>query len=365
MANSSTPRVVTVQLKQFRCFSERTFDLDAPLVYICGSNGSGKTSLIEALHYACYVRSFRTPSYRELSSHATDSFFIKLMVRSTTDMDQIQVGCYGSKRLIKVNQKRIEFHKDLIQHYRAITITEDSLKLVQEGPIERRAFLDTALALNDATYADALRLMQATLEARNAALHTGVWKPDLYTIWTQQLWERASGVQAYRILFLRKLEQEVRQLIATYFDGEFDIEFTYQPKRMITGATYDEFMGANTTLKNEELRFRRSLFGAHLDDINITFRHTKARSFASRGQQKLIVILIKAAYSKLLIPSEGPTVMLIDDFMTDFDHQRVTLLLQLLCDLDLQLIFTSPVRDPFFENLAKSACPSTLSLYLD
>jgi DNA replication and repair protein RecF len=366
MVEVSLPsRVLTLHLKQFRCFTERVFNLDAPLICICGPNGIGKTSLLEALHYACYVRSFRTMSPRELSAHDQDSFFIKLLVRNSASTDHIQVGSYGGKRLIKINQKVVSLHKELVQHYRAISVTEDDLGFIKESPLVRRTFLDQALGLIDTEYVHALRAMRATLEMRNAALHTGQCQAELYFLWTQQLWERSVIVQQKRREFLEKIELEVRKFVSTYFLDAFRITCSYVAKRSADSGVFTDFMVRNPMLQAEELRLRRSLFGAHLDDITITFHGKSSRQFSSRGQQKLIVLLIKAAQIVLLPPSQGPTIMLLDDFMTDLDLDRMKLLLTLLLDLGVQLIFTNPMANSPFEQLAKELCPDTFSLYLD
>ena len=73
-------QLVSVQLKDFRCFGQKTIDLNSPIVLICGSNGSGKTSLLEAVYYGCYLRSFRTHLSRDLIALEKDSFFIKLFL---------------------------------------------------------------------------------------------------------------------------------------------------------------------------------------------------------------------------------------------------------------------------------------------
>src|SRR5437667_414574 len=71
-------QLASIQLKDFRCFEQATIDLDSSIVLICGKNGAGKTSLLEALHYGCYLRSFRTHLARELVALGKESFFIKI-----------------------------------------------------------------------------------------------------------------------------------------------------------------------------------------------------------------------------------------------------------------------------------------------
>ena len=83
---------------------------------------------------------------------------------------------------------------------------------------------------------------------------------------------------------------------------------------------------------------------AHLDDIEVVFYERKSKIFASRGQQKLLVVLLKIAQLQLLISRFPGAVLLLDDFMTDFDQERLGRLLAMLNSMDVQLIFTSPVR---------------------
>ena len=102
-------------------------------------------------------------------------------------------------------------------------------------------------------------------------------------------------------------------------------------------------MQASSTLYQNELQAGRSLFGAHLDDFIIRFQDKKSKQFASRGQQKLVVLLMKIAQIKQLSRKKGPAIFLLDDFMTDFDPERVRTLFSILAQLDTQLIFTCPV----------------------
>src|SRR5260370_35305801 len=102
-------------------------------------------------------------------------------------------------------------------------------------------------------------------------------------------------------------------------------------------------------MKSEQY-FKRSLFGAHVDDFIITLEGKKSRACASRGQQKMIVLLVKIAQIKQLTLKNGPIIFLLDDFMTDFDVERGASLLQVLFELNCQLIFTSPRRDSALES---------------
>src|SRR5580692_6261147 len=131
MVNHNNIRLVSqLYIKQFRCFEERSFVFTAPIVLLEGANGTGKTSIVEALHFLCYVKSFRALSPRELIAHNQPAFFIKAILRTEEVEDSIQAGFAGAQRLIKINDQPVKSYKELIDHYRVITITEHDIDLI-------------------------------------------------------------------------------------------------------------------------------------------------------------------------------------------------------------------------------------------
>jgi DNA replication and repair protein RecF len=323
-------QVRNLQLKNFRCFKDVTVSFDSPLVVISGANGTGKTSLLEALYYACYARSFRTYNAQELIRFNEPSFFIKVGFGSDNEHHELHVGFADKKRLIKLNQHTVATYKQLLDHYRVVTLTEDELELIKGGPEERRRFLDQATLLQDPEHVSDLKKLRHIVTARNALLKQSVVDEDSYQVWTQQLKTCSTLVQMRRILLLKDLEQIINTLLVQYVSPDNSITLEYVPK------LYE------ADLYEREMRFGRSLFGAQLDEIVIHFQEKKSRVFASRGQQKLLVVLIKMAQVQLLLDKRGPCLILLDDFMTDFDPYHAQALVKALIDLKCQLLFTAP-----------------------
>lgn len=336
-------RITHVQLKNFRCFTSFELELDHPIILIEGLNGTGKTSLLEALHYICYLRSFRTYSPQELVQFGADTFFIKARVNADQNESyDLQVGFGNKKRLVKINEKAVSTYKELLDYYRIITLNEDDLLLIKEGPDLRRLFIDQAIILSSPEHAAASRRMRDIIDNRNALLKKGGSR-ESYELWTEQLWQLSTLISDTRVQALALLEKEIKELITRYFNNSFEIQFTYVPKKNYL-VSFEEFMEKNPNLYHDEMRFCRSLFGAHLDDFSIRFKEVSSRNFASRGQQKLIILLLKAAQVKSLQALKGQCVLLLDDFMTDFDHEKARHLITLLTDLGIQLIFTVPAQ---------------------
>lgn len=331
-----------LQVKNFRCFPSHTIDLNAPVVLIQGANGSGKTSLLEALHYTCYLKSFRTHIPRDMIAFEEENFFIQATCRDHS----ITVGTSRGKKQVKVDQKPVTSYKQLREYYRVITITEDDLALVKGNPEKRRSFLDYALLLLESSLSTVYKQYKQVLEQRNALLQRSHYSREEFLIWTRKIWELSLEIQEHRESYLIGLVQQVKLLCNTYWpDKQYDLE--YSRKKIIKEECFEDFIVRNEGLFEKEKRYGRSLFGIHLDDIDIVLSKKNARLFSSRGQQKLIVLLLKIAQIRHLIDLHGKdhTLFLIDDFMTDFDDEVIKNLMTAILELGVQVIFSSPIEN--------------------
>jgi len=336
-------------LKNFRCFDEKTFDFGNRIIVIEGRNGIGKSSLIEALHYSCYLKSFRTHLHRDIMNLDQDYFFVGVDFRmeDTGLFDQISVG-YSSQdgKVVKYNQKPVQSHKELISRYRIVALSADDLQLIQGSPDLRRAFLNYALFLQYPETLQQYRRFKTLLDNRNKLLNNGsdVFASDEMMLWTRELWQVTVELQVLRKQYLSKLQERVNELLKTHFSTEstlLQVEFGYLAKNIDSRQNFEDFwkeFQRKTLL--DEVNFRRSMIGLHLDDFYIKFQDKRARAFASRGQQKLIVFLIKLAQLQETAGELG--VLLLDDFVTDFDQARLSGCLEILKKSPYQIFLTCP-----------------------
>ncbi len=329
-----------LQLNNFRCFRQSTIRFEGRLTLIEGLNGSGKSSVLEALHYLCYLRSFRTATPRDLLNFGQDTFFLKAVVAGSDQEHEIQVGFSGKKRLVKIDNKAIDSYKELMHYYRVITLTEDDLTLIHGGPQERRSYIDQALLLFNPDVAPVLKTFRHAAESRNRALQSGAYQHDYHMVAAEQLWHASCAVQELRVQMVKESTRVCNELLAQV-GPELSVHLEYCPK-YDPQDSFEQFVSAYPSLLEEERRYGRSLFGAHLDDMSISIKDKRSKQFASRGQQKLVVLLLKVAHIKQLLLAQGQALFLLDDFMTDFDEQRAERILAMLAELPVQLIFTVP-----------------------
>ncbi len=352
-----------LKLRNFRCFSEKEVEFDEKVVVIKGKNGSGKSSILEALHYCCYLRSFRTHLNRELVKIDQDYFFIELDVENSQMTSQIQVG-FGNEqgKLVKHNQKPINSYRELISQYRAVSLCADDIIVVSGAPEFRRALMNySTLLLTPDLYA-VFRRYNQVLEQRNSLLRqiklgmsvTPALTDELL-IWSEKLWVGTVALQRVRLDYLSMLENRVNRLLKSYFDvpeSDFQIKFSYMQKNSAGESdTFEDFWKEYAVKDSQKMEnaLGRSFYGAHLDDFVINFYGKKAKIYASRGQQKLIIFLIKIAQLDCMEQAGIPGVLLLDDFLTDFDQQNLRRGINLLNEKDFQVFITSPIALDVFD----------------
>lgn len=345
-----------LRLKNFRCFSTLDLSFDNKFVVLEGDNGTGKSTILEALHYACYLKSFRTRLKKELVNFEQDHFFLQVDFEEEFDLskNQIQIGfSKNDTKSVKFNQKQVISYKDIISRYKVISLAEDDLQLVVGAPEFRRSYLNQSLFLLNPEILILLKEYKKILDQRNRFIAinsqskiVGTKKNELFS-WTEQLWSRTYLLQNQRVEFLKKVENKVNLFLDQYFssmDSKISIELIYS-KKNFKQDSFDEFWKFyEKDLIHKEQRWQRTLFGFHLDDFTINFKNKRARFFASRGQQKLVLFLLKVV-QLLEIQENEPGVLLLDDFLTDFDINKLMGAIFLLKDQNFQFFITSPITD--------------------
>ncbi|MFA5999030.1 MAG: DNA replication and repair protein RecF [Candidatus Babeliales bacterium] len=357
-----------LQLQQFRCFIDTTFSFSSPITLITGNNGAGKTSIIEAIHYLCYFKSFRSHIVTDLLYHEADSFFLRghFTLEQEPEMSHIiQVGYGNKKKIIKLDQKNVTSFKDTFPYFKVITLTEDDIDLIRGYPAGRRAFADQAVLFSKPEALDTYRDFKHILHSRNALLVQSAFKgldKLEFDVWSEKLWDSSMKIQQYRQTELKVIEKVVNSLIDQYFDGVYEVEIAYDAKWVTLGESFEDFLRKTAHLTRQELVMKRSMYGAHLDDLIFHIKGKKARMFASRGQQKLVSLLCKLALISISDKHSSLPLILIDDFISDFDKIRLKNLIHFFLSCKNQIIITSPFCDSELESLIAKAHPDVISI---
>lgn len=381
-------KVTSLKLNNFRCFDSRTFTfgIENDIIFITGPNGSGKSSILEALHYSSYLRSFRTHLPVELAlfgaeyfSIATSISHVSSFIHNHTDTDNLQIvlTLNNLKRIVKLNQKPISSFKDIYNIFKVVTVTADDLKLIQDGPLLRRNFIDQTIMFNDPSYISLISKYKRVLENRNALLFSKFDK-ESYNLWSEKLFDLSKTIQKLRIQALENIGQQAKIIFDTInlshnsrkiVSCNLDIKYQYaQPYSLIAHAqNFQEFIELYPSILQDELNRKKTLFGTHLDDFKIIFQDKYSRTFSSRGQQKMILMLLKLAQISLSNKNKDNTkntILLIDDFFSDFDSEKFNAILSFIPTIASQTFVTSPGRS-FIDNTLNNKNLSCQYIELD
>ncbi|MBP9765520.1 DNA replication/repair protein RecF [Candidatus Babeliales bacterium] len=357
-----------IELQNFRCFDKKVVRFSAPITFITGDNGAGKTSILEAIHYLCYFKSFRSSVVQDVIHAGSDNFFLKGNFERQYDFETaqhtLQLGYCQRKKSVKLNQKAVTSYKQILPFFRVITLTEDDIDLVRGYPSVRRSFVDQAVLFCDHEMYDTYTKFRQVLHQRNALFAAGksIDGAEL-EVWDHSLWLQSQLLQKARIQSLKVIEKVVNNLIETYFDGIYEVSLHYDAQLLCLDDDFNSICPKIYALRDQERILKRSLFGAHLDDLRIEIKGKKARNYASRGQQKLVSLLCKVAWTSLV--SDGQyerPVMLIDDFISDFDQIRLSQLANFFIASKNQIILTAPFCDNDVLKIFQKADSEMISL---
>ena len=339
-------------LQNFRNYELLHLDLTPSFNIFVGDNAQGKTNLLEAMYVLAAGRSFRASKDQELIMSKKKSMQIAAKIARDADIRlDVRVGHDTPKKLL-INQKPTRpgyFYGQL----NVVLFTPDDLQLIKGSPGGRRRFLDEEISQVSAVYRDLLSTYQKVLAQRNKVLkdYRGPSSASLLDVFDQQLVDVGSRIVVKRCEAVRKLSLLSRLMHRRITDGKEELTLEYQPffsderhrdAAPWTPAIVEERFWRSIE-ENREMEKRRgfSLVGPQRDDLLFLIQDMEARLYGSQGQQRTAVLACRLAEMEYMRSESGTyPVVLLDDVMSELDHNRRQFLVGILKE-NIQTIITT------------------------
>ncbi len=335
-------------LQNFRNYEEENFDFTEGLNVLFGKNAQGKTNCAEAVFYLCTGTSLRIRHDKQLVKIGADVAKITAEAENRYGKVFIEAEISENKREIRVNGSKITKNADLLGHINSVFFSPGELRLIQDGPDERRRFMNVSISQNSAPYYTALLRYNKILDQRNALLKNPDYTLVLDTlpVWDEQLCKYAATVVKKRVDFLEKLAPYAKEMHAYLTDNAE--ELILRPERKYEGEEAEIAQSLARRLANnyeKDMRLGYTTVGPHRDDIEVLINGVDAKSYASQGQQRTAALSLKLAEVQIFkeISGEYP-VLILDDVMSELDLPRRKKLLQRVHGMQTLLTCTHAER---------------------
>jgi DNA replication and repair protein RecF len=321
--------LVSLAISDFRNITGAGIDPEPEgTTVITGPNGSGKTSILEAVGYLATLQSFRGAPREALVRQGAD----RAILRAETMVDgraltiEAELPAIGRARTM-VNRQTVHRRSDLHQALRATVFTPEDIGMVRAGPVARRDFLDATLAVVDPKAARAVDEVDKVLRQRAALLRTSGRRlsPEVAStldVWDARLHDAGTTLVEARETLVVELGPLAEAHYVRLAGRPTTVAMVY--RRSWSGGLAEALGAART----HDLERGVTSVGPHRDDLELSLSGLPARSHASQGEQRSLALALQLAAHQLATERLGSApVLLLDDVFSELDPARSTALL--------------------------------------
>lgn len=327
-------------LNNFKSFEEKELNFEGKVHCIIGTNGSGKTNLLDSIYYLALCKSYFSTPDASCITFGHDYFSLNGSFVRRGERHVISCAVTSDKKkTFKHDDKPYERLSEHIGLVPLIMIAPQDINLINGAGEERRRFFDTFISQLDGEYLRCIVAYSKLLADRNKLLKNSVGTVidrDLISVLDERISFFGSLIYAKRADICMKISPLVQKLYASIAMGEI-IDVTYESQLhrsdmlSLLGHTYerDRVMGFTSS-------------GIHRDDFTLKMDGRSIRNFGSQGQKKTFLMALK--FGQYLYTANALSlkpILILDDLFDKLDHGRVTQVVNIICSTDFGQIFIS------------------------
>lgn len=308
--------IKSIKLTNFRNHHDYLLECDEKTSLILGSNGWGKTSILEAIYILTRGKSFRATD-PEIINHDSDFYRIELGYKNGEKIIATYDG--KTKTFLVADKKQKRLPKKY--KYPIVLFLPSDLNLISHSPGRRRDYFDRFFSELDERYSSYLSKYNKALRQRNELLKREYLTKDSLFSWDIMLAKYGAEIMNLRQKYIEIINQDLTTTYRSIAENTDEVIIEY--KSETSGISEQNYL---THLENNFERdhyLGHTTFGIHRDDYLFIFNHKSADTTASRGETRSIILALKFIEAKFLNETHHQNpIILLDDVFSELDDTR-------------------------------------------
>lgn len=330
-------RITSLKLTDWRNYETAEVGFGPGANVLAGSNGQGKTNLVEAIGFLTTLGSHRVSGDAALVRAGAESAVIRATVVAADRevLAEVLINKVGANRA-QLNRSAVR-PREITRSVSSVLFAPEDLAIVRGEPSARRRFVDELLVQRTPRLAGAVSDYEKALRQRNGLLRgsRGMVDTDSLAVWDERLVTTGSELLDARTALLADLEPIVAeqysvvagddQRVAVEAQRTIDEETLREPQDAAEeGTTVERFTAALARVRRREIERGITLIGPHRDDVLLTINGLPARGYASHGESWSLALALRLGAVELLRHSlqTGDPIVILDDVFAELDERR-------------------------------------------
>lgn len=354
--------VKELALRNFRSYEQVTVEFTPGVSALVGSNGQGKTNLVEAIGYVATLGSHRVATDAPLIRRGAEEATIKVVVAHGDREIELEIELVAGKaNRAKLNGSPVKRPRDILGYLNVVVFAPEDLALVKGDPSDRRHFLDQTLVALTPRLAGTRSDLDRVLKQRNALLKTAqhaarrstadvmrtldAWDAQFASLSAQLVLERMGLVDAL-LPYSESLYQQVSDDRGP-FEMRYECSLPDAPDDRSAETWEAKYLEALAQRRNDEIERGITLVGPHRDELQIDIRGLPVKGYASHGESWSAALTLRLASFELLRHDRpgGDPVLILDDVFAELDARRRRRLVELTTSAEQTLVTAAVAED--------------------
>ena len=319
-----------LKLKNFRNYRELTLRPHPGVNLFFGRNGSGKTNLLEAVHYCSLGRSHRVSNDANVVKNGEAFALSSVSIQNALGRREIAVRFHPDeiqKKTILIDQKKIAKFSDMMGCLRCVIFSPEDLGLIKDGPSIRRRYLDMMISQINRGYFIALQQYKAGMDQRNAVIRNmrlnAPGDLSVLSAFEEAMAAPASVIIRERRKIVSLLSETAQETYRRISDTDETFRISYHSSVKEETEIGDTLCRLFRENREDDVRMGFTSVGPHRDDLSLTLNKNQMKQFASQGQIRTAALSMKLSQMQILrnLSGEEP-ILLLDDVMSELDRKR-------------------------------------------